>query len=379
VLALPLPNFCCTNTRTGAPECFRNQADPVSKRKILDACPSKDIWSLGCVYSEAVIWSVWGLQGLEEFQNNRKAATDKLPKLRETVYQICFHDGEKVLQAVRNMHIRIRLEHRRHDYVATEVTPIIEKMLVSAESRPDANDVYEWTKQALETATECAKLDSSGPPESSYPAIFRKQPPQLPPEVLAAQGKIHFQNTQGMASADSLPSSSFTCSDPDEEEHSISSAGAELGYFAEFTRGTSRHSKSDQATYGNPSRRGLPNRPMSNPPPRKDDKTSLEEFAAKTNGINHRHSAPSAKTPGKGELDHIKKLKVPLRSSGSLSEKSGNREKLPHATISEAEAWIVRKKEHPNVPQLPGHGDLSSKLDGRDQVRTNHITREFSD
>ncbi|CAN9134019.1 unnamed protein product [Alternaria alternata] len=54
-----------------APEYFRGETDMFKQRSIKQAHPSKDIWALACVISEAAVWSVFGYNGLIDYYKRR--------------------------------------------------------------------------------------------------------------------------------------------------------------------------------------------------------------------------------------------------------------------------------------------------------------------
>lgn len=121
-------------TRTyGAPECYRG-ADfthivPLSVR------PSVDIWSLGCICSEAAVWLVRGQDGLQKYRKSREEALRKIPNFRD---QDCFHDGSRVLECVTQTIEELRQNIRMDDYVTAGILDLIDDMLGPEISRPIA-------------------------------------------------------------------------------------------------------------------------------------------------------------------------------------------------------------------------------------------------
>src|SRR5271170_755216 len=86
-----------------------------------------DIWSLGCIYSEAAMWIVDGYKGVVDYRRQRMAETDKIPNFKGGD---CFHDGERVLKAVLDAHKDIEQRLRRSDYITKDVLDsIVEEML----------------------------------------------------------------------------------------------------------------------------------------------------------------------------------------------------------------------------------------------------------
>jgi hypothetical protein len=171
----------------GAPSC--SEDDPLSEQSRLRANPSKDIWSLGCVFSEAAVWSVFGVEGLEKYRKQRTAATNVIPKLRNTAYNGCFHDGEKVLQIVTDMHAQVLRHSQCDDYIVSDIINIVGEMLGHQPIRPTAASLYRYLRTALTTAEACLKRERDDANDASFleapqsfqdPHNFRAQPPELP-------------------------------------------------------------------------------------------------------------------------------------------------------------------------------------------------------
>jgi hypothetical protein len=115
-------------------------------RTAREVSPSKDIWSLGCVFSEVLVWSVLGREALADYLELRRIATDNL---KNTGSSGCFHDGEKVSSAVHDMHTRV-LKRRP---IITGLVPIIESMLIAnPNDRPAAFTIRKSLIDSLDNA-----------------------------------------------------------------------------------------------------------------------------------------------------------------------------------------------------------------------------------
>ncbi|KAF2467698.1 uncharacterized protein BDR25DRAFT_395176 [Lindgomyces ingoldianus] len=124
----------------GAPELIsvdgKGKRTPVSQ--------AIDIWSLGCVFSEAAVWTVLGPKGLVEYE---KLRLRDLPK-RERPFPL-FHNGSDILPAVRKMHANLR-HHVRFSHLGNSVLDLIDDMLQGkAGLRPTASKVYERTQRTF--------------------------------------------------------------------------------------------------------------------------------------------------------------------------------------------------------------------------------------
>ncbi|KAJ9667922.1 hypothetical protein H2201_002108 [Coniosporium apollinis] len=128
-------------TRTyGPPECCR--WDSFSAMTPLRIQQKSDIWSYACVLSEAAVWMVHGYPELEEYRQRRKDETG--PNFEDSD---CFHNGERVLNAVKQMHESLENHVRGSDHITKAVwKSMIREMLVDAQSRPDALQSYKKTR-----------------------------------------------------------------------------------------------------------------------------------------------------------------------------------------------------------------------------------------
>ncbi|KAH7393820.1 hypothetical protein DE146DRAFT_616618 [Phaeosphaeria sp. MPI-PUGE-AT-0046c] len=162
-----------------APECFRDERDSYDQCSPREARPSKDIWSLGCVFSLALVWSVLGPERVNKYQSSLERATMHLTHLRASAYVGCFHNGEKVLAEVRWMHNEVLRACGRDDYFINEMVAIVTDMLDEVVDRPSAKMVRRRCRQAIQRADELT---------TSFPTIFLKESelmsrPRTPPEV----------------------------------------------------------------------------------------------------------------------------------------------------------------------------------------------------
>jgi serine/threonine protein kinase len=87
-----------------------------------------DMWSLGCVLSEALVWSIFGHSGLEYYRKNRTAETSDEDGPR-------FHDGTKVLQAVLEQHQACLMGKRTGDELAPEINRMLRMLLAAPDER----------------------------------------------------------------------------------------------------------------------------------------------------------------------------------------------------------------------------------------------------
>jgi serine/threonine protein kinase len=130
-----------------APEVFRWNS--FVQHSDITVPPLIDVWSLGCVFSEAAVWSVFGKERLRFYRASRMAETDAIPNFKAAGYSGCFHNGNNVLSSVLDMHDKIRDGRRNNNHIMNNVLPMIEGMLDHAKSRWTAFQVYKFGQTVL--------------------------------------------------------------------------------------------------------------------------------------------------------------------------------------------------------------------------------------
>jgi hypothetical protein len=117
-----------------------------------------DLWSLGCVLSEAATWVILGYPGIKTFSTLRRQSLDKLcsednngepeaqPNTNVNIPRRgdYFHDGSTVLAIVTSWHAFLRSSVRRSDMITTKVLDIIDRGLLVSDitKRFDAHTLY---------------------------------------------------------------------------------------------------------------------------------------------------------------------------------------------------------------------------------------------
>jgi hypothetical protein len=104
-----------------------------------------DIWSLGCVFSEAATWLAYGHRGVEKY---RQLRSDELKRLGRGDDD-CFHDGEKVLDSVQEHLKNLRDWSTRTDPLTSHILDVVGSMLLESSKRPDANSVQSKLEHAF--------------------------------------------------------------------------------------------------------------------------------------------------------------------------------------------------------------------------------------
>ena len=175
------------DTITGAPECYRFNA--TTEHSPLQVKKNVDVWSLGCIFSEAAVWVVHGWGGLQEYRRRRRMETDEIPGFRDGH---CFHDGEKVLRTVHTMHRNLAEDRRASDHISAgqDLYEMIRLMLEQPKARPEAKELYYKAERITNQAriklgsSEASPLSLHASRSGQASLHMRQPPPKGPPRSL---------------------------------------------------------------------------------------------------------------------------------------------------------------------------------------------------
>lgn len=132
-----------------------------------------DIWSLGCIFSEAAMWIADGYKGLVDYRRQRMAETDRILFKSSDG----FHDGERCLQSVLDCHQDIEDRLRRSDYITKDVLDAMVDEMLWEEDRPNAKALLRKAEMVLSKARSKLSGDQFPRPSSSQ----GRGPPRLQP------------------------------------------------------------------------------------------------------------------------------------------------------------------------------------------------------
>ncbi|XMA09784.1 hypothetical protein WAI453_002575 [Rhynchosporium graminicola] len=163
---MPVVTLRGGTTRYGPPEQCLDHGKLVTQRF--------DMWSLGCVFSEAATWLLLGCRGVEQFRLVRKCLENgnmSSISFTEPRGDDCFHNREDVSKAVVEWHRYLKNSLRSGDSVTGLILDFIEgKMLVySIRDRTTSRDLVNWLKNTIATAEKDENLSKYRPPK-----FFRK-------------------------------------------------------------------------------------------------------------------------------------------------------------------------------------------------------------
>lgn len=173
-----LPYSIVADHRSGAPECYR--ADSNIERIQFLVKQDIDIWSLGCVFSEAAVWVVRGKDTLSEYGRQREIETAQIHDFRDGD---CFHDGWQVLGTVKDIHRDLTDDIRPRDHVTGAMAELVTKeMLIESEFRTPAKTLNYRIKGILDDAETKLRRSPSYAGTGSASGTVAQSPPRTPPE-----------------------------------------------------------------------------------------------------------------------------------------------------------------------------------------------------
>jgi len=205
--------------------------------------PDVDVWSLGCVFSEAAVWASFGWRRVLEYRSRRQEEIrDRLDLEGEKL----FHDGDEVLRSVEAIHTNIRQSAQIKDHITTEFLRLVDdKMLLNeTDPRASAKQVYHWSKRIIKTARKPSLVLASHASmrvneyNGGTPATEQRPrtPPCVPPDY---DGR-------------SVPSSSFPATTPlRSPRRPTSSTNSRRPFSQTLHSPTSSHTYHSRATNGN--------------------------------------------------------------------------------------------------------------------------------
>jgi len=118
-----------------------------------------EIWSLGCLFSEAATWLVFGYNGILAYRQKRATANKGNPT---------FHDGERVLVAVNEQHEQLLQRIGDEDYITKNVIDnIVKLMLEVSENRMKDTEIWPLCYDTLYEV-------SWGPPRDQFTRLAWK-------------------------------------------------------------------------------------------------------------------------------------------------------------------------------------------------------------
>ncbi|KAF4441567.1 serine/threonine protein kinase [Fusarium austroafricanum] len=122
-----------------------------------------DLWALGAVYSEVLVWSLAGFPAIERFRQERhNFILTKCKHLEASKYDACFHDGLERLSVVDDFLQEVLSEFTGDRTIASAMMRIIlDQLLVNSPSQKDALTIRTAAEKALSGGPVSDTRDSS--------------------------------------------------------------------------------------------------------------------------------------------------------------------------------------------------------------------------
>ncbi|KAL9039625.1 MAG: hypothetical protein Q9214_004801 [Letrouitia sp. 1 TL-2023] len=176
----------------GAPETFKLESTldrlPVGVRR--DA----DVWSVGCVFSEAAVWSRFGWRRVLEYRFQRQ---QELKRSLDLDGEHLFHGGGDVLPIVLDTHKHMVKTPRMIDHVTIQILRILDEDVLLNENEPrcSAKQVFYKSKRIIRNTrkrfcvpTRDVLLDTGDAGSASGDEERPKTPPCVPPGYVRSPG-----------------------------------------------------------------------------------------------------------------------------------------------------------------------------------------------
>ena len=133
-----------------APECSELHVIQDTYKPKVDG--TVDVWALGAVFSEALVWTIHGQRGRAEYLEARTGEISSNNLLAGSGYDAAFHNGQDKLEAVSAMHQKALGNRRNTDTVSSFVSELILDHMLQPRQRGrlNATDTYSTALNKLD-------------------------------------------------------------------------------------------------------------------------------------------------------------------------------------------------------------------------------------
>ena len=389
-------------TRTyGAPECYAPSSFTERRRNRVKR--SVDIWSLGCIYSEAAVWTVHGFDGVRRYRRKRSEATSRLQNFRGGD---CFHDSQSRLDIVDEQHKNLKPDFSHEDYITGWIldTMVVEMLSQKPGSRPTAEQLDDKAERAVNRANGLLEEATSSryrkrSIDSGHPAFHREV--QMLPTAgphrtnTSLQGSVLNENERFFASPEgsinhndgtfsqNIPVHGAPTRERRAQSTDLSQAHLQNAFRAVPIPRDPAHSALpiSASAGGSPKLPGmLPDMDTASPPGQQSP-SSINEIVACPWGCSvylklgsmerHRHFCEIASKKKGGPVSPASP--PPTRDEDVFSDlpqrskSKAKRPEMPQCTLSQARNWYNEVKNGNRQATLPSH-ELTGQLENRDYV-----------
>ncbi|KAF5628942.1 serine threonine kinase [Fusarium sp. NRRL 52700] len=163
--------------------------------------PLADVWSLGALFSDVLIWTIAGEGERDRYRLRRQQEIACHSHLRSAAYDCCFHDGEHRLKSIEDVHKEVLAHKRGSDSLSTLISDIIlDHMLVEPRERMKAMQIRMYA------ARKFAESQKARSP-AKFPIIGMFPP--VPPTNTITHDPSRPYNSQAPARRRTMPPNNF--------------------------------------------------------------------------------------------------------------------------------------------------------------------------
>lgn len=346
-----------------------------------------DIWSLGCVFSEAYVWVSKGWQGLVAFREARKQATDLIDARSDLPLGDCFHNGFSRLEVVDTWLEGIKADFRSGDCASGRVLEhmIYGPLQQDPGSRPSARVMQanalillngarkELERQSMITPPTPASAQDQRASLSTQPSPPPISSPTQPPHPRDSAAFIEHPPVWNIGRENNIYSS------PQASQINHITPSGNLMQSALPRNSSSATARQRLPVHASVSDPNSTHDPQSPPEASRDLNSGVRPIAP-IGSTNH----PASSGTGNDHFQIPPTPSGPENGLGLCSEPSG----VPYWSVTDAKAWRARqkdqsasltkkatkffspkKREDEKKAALP-HGRYMGELSGRDHVST---------
>lgn len=176
----------------GAPETFRSHID--MEASPLQVTQAVDVWSIGCVFSEASVWAHHGWKRVVEYRRQRSL---EIKAKGGDEGEHVFHFGGNLLDAVDNIHQDILRAKQTKDHITRSVVDRLVVEMLQHETRPHAMYLFDKSKRLIKDAEKKFDVSVVGLVgningelvDSNEARVGARSPPQVPHDHYRVRGE----------------------------------------------------------------------------------------------------------------------------------------------------------------------------------------------
>lgn len=346
-----------------------------------------DIWSMGCVLFEVLVWMTCGSRGVSAFFRMRQEETDSDPRHTSQGYSGCFHNGKARIQAVDKMMDLIMQRRRIFDDLSGPIGDLLlrQMLIPSNKRRLEARTLLPRFEEILEAEKRPPDQSETFEPQALTQTIHGGSRPQSGMAKDDGGDKGYQVNDQARYSA----FQGIRGYEPQRLESTESRASRSIVGSRHSHRGVNESRSSNEALRMHEGSTSATSMVPSEGEPAQQPRSMTDDTRVISNQLTNvgnvvlstledpeykpdRTSVQGRRLGGETlpSNHHLPREHLSYSSLGAASSSNINGPK-PYArvTISQVLQWIDKKKRKGWAPDpLPDHERAMREIDGREQV-----------